>query len=388
MVLGTGLQGKAVLHDLESNDLITDIVAADIEISEVEAYLRPTGARKTKCVSVDASCEAELSQLLQSEQPDIVICMLPPSLGYLVAKVALSAKIHYVSSSYTGQISKLDREAHRKGIIILPEMGMDPGIDLILGQLAVHEVDEVRSLYFYGGGIPEPACADQNPLHYKITWSFDGVLKAYNRPARLLKNEQTLDLPASEIFREEHLHHLNIPSVGRLEAFPNGDALKYIKLYSLGPALKNIGRYSIRWPGHSQFWQVMADLGFLEDKPLISSETRTTPHQFLVDHLTPRLQFHQTERDVVVVRIVAHGVRQKKQVTVTCDLIDYRDLKTGLFAMNRTVGFTASIAALMILNGEIKKSGVLSPAVHVPPDQFFDKLATRGMKFQKQVHQK
>ena len=51
-------------------------------------------------------------------------------------------------------------------ITILPEMGMDPGIDLVLARLAVDELDTVYGLYSYGAGLPEPACAEANPLHF------------------------------------------------------------------------------------------------------------------------------------------------------------------------------------------------------------------------------
>jgi saccharopine dehydrogenase-like NADP-dependent oxidoreductase len=67
-------------------------------------------------------------------------------------------------------------------------------------------------------------------------------------------------------------------------------------------------------------------------------------------------------------------------VKVTYDLIDYRDLETGLFAMNRTVGFTASIGAQMILTGKITQAGVLSPVRHVPPREFIEELKARGMR--------
>ena len=65
---------------------------------------------------------------------------------------------------------------------------------------------------------------------------------------------------------------------------------------------------------------------------------------------------------------------------VTYDLIDYRDLETGLFAMNRTVGFTASIGALMVLTGQITRAGVLSPVRHVPPHEFIEEVKARGIR--------
>ena len=60
-------------------------------------------------------------------------------------------------------------------------------------------------------------------------------------------------------------------------------------------------------------------------------------------------------------------------------MIDYRDPESGLFAMNRTVGFTSAIGTLMILSGQITQTGVLSPVRHVPPDAFIRELEARGI---------
>ena len=97
-------------------------------------------------------------------------------------------------------------------------MGLDPGIDLVLARLAVDELDEVHGLYSYGAGIPEPSCVRDNQLHYKISWTFEGVLRSYQRPARLLKDGIEKSIPATEIFRNEHIHTIDIPDIGTLEA--------------------------------------------------------------------------------------------------------------------------------------------------------------------------
>jgi lysine 6-dehydrogenase len=60
-------------------------------------------------------------------------------------------------------------------------------------------------------------------------------------------------------------------------------------------------------------------------------------------------------------------------------VIDRRDLDTGLFAMNRTVGFTASIAAQLVASGAVTRSGVLSPATDLPIERFCSELERRGM---------
>jgi lysine 6-dehydrogenase len=60
-------------------------------------------------------------------------------------------------------------------------------------------------------------------------------------------------------------------------------------------------------------------------------------------------------------------------------LIDRRDLATGLTAMNRTVGFTASIGAQLIGRGVVDKRGLLSPVTDIPYDIVVNELANRGI---------
>lgn len=383
LVLGMGLQGKAVVHDLEQSSLIDEIIVADVHVKQAERYLQKQGYRKTHIVQLDATQAGQLDQLMRTSGAQIVLCMLHPEFSYSVARAALRARIPFVHSSYAGKVAELAPEAEQQGVTILPEMGLDPGIDLVLARLAVEELDEVHGLYSYGGGIPEPSCAKDNPLHYKISWTFEGVLKGYQRPARFLKEGTEQSISATDIFRDEHIHRIDIPDIGTLEAYFNGDAVRYIERFGLGKSIRDMGRFAVRWPGHCQFWQALVDLGFLEETALNGDPTNLSPRQFLVKHLTPRLQFRQDERDVAILRILAWGHKDGQKLRVTYDLIDYRDPQTGLFAMNRTVGFTVSIAAQMILSGKITKAGVLSPAQDVPPHDLVEELTKRGIQILK-----
>lgn len=385
LVLGMGLQGKAVVHDLEQSEAVSAIVAADIEAGKARAYVEQKGYRKVQVASLNASQPEAMDQLVRDAQPRVLICMLPPEFQPSIARAAIRAGVHYISSSYTGTLAEFDGQAREQGVTLLPEMGMDPGIDLILGRLAVDELDLVQGMRSYGAGLPEPACAGDNPIHYKITWTFEGVLKAYMRPARLLKNGKEMSIPAGQIFREENRHSFELPGIGVMDAYPNGDALRYIEVFGLGPALQEMGRYAMRWPGHNQFWDVMAALGFLDETPIRVGGCDIAPRRFVVDHLTPKLQFRDRERDMVIIRVEAWGLKDRKPLRVGYELIDYRDLATGLFAMNRTVGFTASIAAQLVLTGRIKKTGLLNPARDVPALEVVRKLEKRGMKIAKRI---
>ncbi len=160
LVLGLGLQGKAVVHDLEESAIVSRIVAADIELEKAKTYIAQKGYRKVEVVALNAAQSDLLDQLVAEVAPQVIVCMLPPDFQPAIARAAIAAGVPYVSSSYPGALPELDGLAQAKGVSLLPEMGMDPGIDLILGKLAVDELDVVHGLRSYGAGLPEPACAE------------------------------------------------------------------------------------------------------------------------------------------------------------------------------------------------------------------------------------
>jgi len=385
MVLGMGLQGKAVIHDLESSPLIEAVFAADLfstekSLADAKAYLNNKGYSKTKTVRLDVAGEKDLPGSFSKRKINVVICMLPIELALTAARAALDAGIPFVSSNYTYDLIELDGPAKEKKGIILPEMGLDPGIDLILGRLAADQLDTVHGINSYGGGVPAPEAADDSPIRYKISWIFDRVLDVYVREARQVKNGRLLIVPGHEIFNKENVHEITFPGIGTLEAYPNGDSQRYVDIFGLGGEVKEMGRFALRWTGHSQFWRTMVALGLLDDTPITVNQADISPRAFVSKCLSPKLQFKENERDIALLRVEAWGVKAGRKAKITYDMIDYRDLETGLFAMNRTVGFTSSIGALMILKGDIATTGVLSPVRHVPPHAFMEEIKARGIQ--------
>ena len=60
LVLGLGLQGKAVVQDLVKNDLVHEIVVADVDEAGVRDHLARKGYTKCRAVRLDASRASEL----------------------------------------------------------------------------------------------------------------------------------------------------------------------------------------------------------------------------------------------------------------------------------------------------------------------------------------
>ncbi len=378
VLLGLGLQGRAVLYDLSRAPGMDELVAADaaVDVSALGNLLAPDAPVRFE--KVDASDPADLARLF-APAPDVVIDMLPRQFHRTVAEVAIAAGAHYVNASYTGEVAELDDRAREAGVVLMPEAGLDPGIDLVLAGEAVGRFEAVDEFISYGAGVPDGPAAN-NPLKYKITWTFEGVLASYFRPARLVEGGQVVDIPPEDQFANRFVHAVAVPGVGVLEAFPNGDAVRYVERLGLAGQVRTAGRYAMRWPGHCQFWKALVDLGFLDERPLDGLRPQLAPREFLRALLEPQLQYAPDERDVAIVRVQVAGVRDGRRERLVFEMIDRRDLATGLFAMNRTVGFTASIVAQMIARGEIAGSGLLSPLTDVPFAAFIDELRQRGIQ--------
>jgi lysine 6-dehydrogenase len=331
-------------------------------------------------IVLDAGAERGLVQAMRGF--DVVIEMLPAELRLPVARAALAAGVHLVNCHYTGELAGLHDAVVARGLRFLPEAGLDPGLDLVMAAIAVRDFAEIQELRSYGAGFPEPEAAT-GPLRYKITWAFEGVLRSYVRAARLMVDGEEQRIAPTEIFAPAHLHLLEVPGLGTLEAYPNGDAVSYAeRLGILGP-LRSTGRYVLRWPGHGALWYPLVQLGLLDPEPLPTlgrpPARALSPLQALAHILEPNLAYGSHQRDVAIARVEVRGLRQGRPARVVAQVIDRRDLDTGLFAMNRTVGFTASIAAQLVASGAVTRSGVLSPATDLPIERFCSELERRGM---------
>ena len=379
LLLGVGLQGKAALHDLVTSGVET-IIAADLDLEALAGYCQAKGyGGRVRCEQVDASAPASVERLLELK-PDVVIDLLPAKFCGLVVQLAVKHKVHLVNTYYVSpEIRALSAEAERLGLTILPEFGMDPGIDLVCLGHTVRCLDTVEGLASYGAGFPEPAAAN-NAIKYKVTWTFAGVLNSYLRPGRFLRDGKVVAFGERAMFSPEFLHRLDLEGLGELEAFPNGDAIKYLELLNLDSAsVKNMGRFVLRWPGHCAFWKTLVDLGMLDPGSIEVDGVAVDRRKFLQSSMEPLLQYGPGERDVAVIRVDAVGLKDGKRTRVVTNCIDYRDLATGFTAMTRTVGFTTSIGAQMIGRGQLRKPGILTPVSDVPYDLFTGELKKRGI---------
>ncbi len=379
---GCGIQGRAALYDLSRNVSVDHITCADIQPEFIDTFDFIDKA-KIQIDRIDANDLNALASKMD-EKFDVVLDFLPSQSTRTVAEAAIKSGVHLVNTNYAYDILDLDHAAKERGISIIPECGLDPGIDLVIYKYSLRYFDEVFKLNSYCGGIPEKAACD-NPLNYKISWNIEAALKSQIRDATLIADSELIYIPAKDQHENAFIHHIEFPELGTLEAIPNGDAVRYAKLLKIADTLIETGRYALRWPGWCTFWSPLKKLGFLSDEPIRGLPNEVSPLEMVAKLLEPQLQYSANEKDLCVMVNKVEGVSRGKQQILTCSLMIERDLKTGLMAMSMGVAYPACIAAEMIVKGDITRTGVLSPATDVPCDLFMNQLNKRGIRINETI---
>jgi lysine 6-dehydrogenase len=392
--LGYGKMGRTVLDDLLKTATFDQLVVADSGpdfLSEIAKIKDP----RIEPVSLDVDDRKELLAVMKGA--DVVVELLPIRYTMRVAQAAVEAGAHMVSSVFiidwsvqdpVGakrqqiEIAEVDRKAKEKGITVLKEFGMDPGLDLIVAGETLRQLDEVQVLYTYGAGFPEHGLSQTNPLGYKFTWSVVDTMCSYSVPGRILKSGKALEVPADGMFVPGNFHILDLPEMGGpLECFVNGDGESLARLFpAIAKSAATLGRFICRWPGHAAFWEKMVKSGFNRTEPVKVNGVDVIPAAFCAALLDSQPQFHygEGERDVALIRADARGIKDGKPTRVVGQLVDYRDLITGYTAMQRTVAFPMSIGAQMIMNNDLSKRGIVEPS-EVPFEPFIKELRKRGL---------
>jgi len=373
---GGGIQGKTAVFDLTGNPNVKEVICADADLGAIRELTGFIDMNKVRTVSLDAGNPDDLERLFR--QADVAVDLLPRQFLEPVCRAAIRSAVSVVNTNYAYPVAHLHQKARDAGITIMPECGLDPGIDLVLYGEALKRFDELTVINSYCGGIPERSACD-NPLNYKISWIFEGVLSATKRDGRIIRDGAVIDIPGACQHDAEYVHEVEFPGLGNLEAIPNGDAVFFTDALGVTATIRETGRYSLRWPGWSAFWRPLKQLNFLSEEPVPGLDGSVSPYQMVNKLVGPQIQYRRDEKDLVAMLNIFEGKKDGRQVRLVSRLLIERDLETGLMAMARGVGCPAAIVARMIAGGEITETGVLSPMRHIPYSAFIEALRERGI---------
>ncbi len=373
LILGGGTQGSAAAYDLLRDDAVEEVVMADARSGQVHRALRPHLGGRLRTRVLDAESEGDVREAMAGTTG--VLCALPYYFNYAMARLAVESGLHYTDLGGNTEIvlqqRSLDSAARAKGVSLVPDTGLAPGIVNVLAQAGIDELDETDSVRMWVGGLPR---SPKPPLHYQIVYSLEGVLDYYVTPAVVLAEGWRTQVEALSGMEE-----VAFPEpVGRLEAFYTAGGISTMPRRYEG-RIPVMEYKTLRYPGHAAIMRAVRDLGLLDEEAVDFGGARISPRKFFIDRVTPRLTNDRGD-DMVVARVEVAGRRRGRDVRIRYDVVDYYDDATGLTAMARTTGFSLSITALLQAMGETAGTGTGTPDEAIPPARFLEELANRGIR--------
>ncbi len=372
LVLGAGLQGSACAYDLLQNDEVTEVRLADVNIDHLPHFLAPYSGKRLIPTPLDVRNAEGLRALMR--ESNAVMSAIPYYFNLDLARHAAETGVHFCDLGGNTEIveeqKKLDPVAREKGITIVPDCGLAPGMVNILAQHGIEQLDTVDEVKIFVGGLPQHP---EPPLNYQIVYSLEGVLDYYTTRSWVVRDGKRVQMKA---LSEVEPVHFDTP-VGELEAFHTAGGLSTMALRYEGEIPK-MEYKTLRYPGHAKIMEAIRDLGFLDLEPVDVKGVRVAPRDLAVTVMGPRLTKPEG-KDLVALRVTVSGKKSGKPKTIKYELIDLYDEERGISAMMRTTGYSLSITGQMQARGEVQPVGVHTPDECMPGARYIEELAKRGI---------
>ncbi len=429
LILGAGLvAGPLVRYFLERPDYAVTVADVDSTRAQKLTAGHPRGEAKPLAIEDRKALSDEVGRA------DLVVSMVPYTFHPKVAEVCVDFGKDMVTASYVSPAMRaLDGPARAKGVVLLNEIGLDPGIDHMEAMRIIHgikdEGGEISSFKSYCGGLPAPE-SNTNPFGYKFSWSPRGVLLASKSSARFLEDGEIVSIPGEKLF--ENCRRVSVEGFGAFEGYPNRDSVPYREVYGI-PESRTVLRGTLRYPGWCETLKAIQDLGYLDEterdldgatfhdltarlagaapeddlgsalagRPGIEAGSKIlgrlewlgllsreplpallgSPLDVLTSRMVDKLSYEPGERDMIVLQhefVVRTPESPPERITST--LVDY-GIPHGDSSMSRTVGLPVAIAARLVLDGRVAEKGVripIDPALYSP---ILEELETLGILF-------
>jgi lysine 6-dehydrogenase len=375
LVLGAGLQGCACSYDLLQNPAISQVTLADVRPVKLPKFLAGDWKGRLRTIQLDVTDMPAVSAAFKGQAA--VMSAIPYYYNGPMAKTAVEAGCHFSDLGGNTDIvleqKKLHDKASAKGLSVIPDCGLAPGMVNILAAEGIRRLDRADKVKIFVGGLPQ---APEPPLNYQIVYSLEGALDYYTTPSWVLRGGKPVQVDAlSEV------EPVEFPApVGTLEAFHTGGGISTLP-FAYDGKIDTMEYKTLRYPGHVAIMRPIRELGLLANQPIEVKGAKVAPRDLFIAAVHPKL-FKPEGRDLVALQVQVTGQKQGKPGRITFRLIDYYDPQHGISAMMRTTGYSLSITGQMQVDGRVKAKGVHTPDEAIPFDAYVSELAKRGINIE------
>lgn len=372
-IVGSGMQGRACAYDLLRDPRTEKVLMADVSEKGLAAAKKWLKSPKVETRRLDASDLAAVKKLARGR--DVTISCAPYFFNLGLAKAAIEAGTHFIDLGGNTDIVRKELALHdrakKRGVTLIPDNGLGPGMINTIAVAAMEKLDKTDEVLIRDGGLPQDPVP---PLNYMLTFSVHGLINEYVENATALRDFKRVEVPG---LSETEVIDLP-PPLGRCEAAHAAGGLSTMA-WTYAGKVRRMDNKLIRYPGHIAFINTMRSLGFFSQVPVEVAGGKIAPRA-LSALLMERHFDRPGDKDLVVIRVTARGVKDGRPAEAVYDMMDFRDDATGLTAMMRTTGFPAAIVARMLASGVIAKPGAYPVETGVPAEPFLAEARKRGFK--------
>ncbi len=363
---GVGGMGQGVARDLMKQKQVTGIILADLYPDPERLSTKLSESEKLTLIKMDVNDHDAMVNAFK--EVDVVINTAGPfyKTAVPVATAAVEAKVNCIDicDDYEGTEilfnSDIDRLAKEAGITVLTGMGSDPGTNNVLVKWYADKLDKVDEIYLYWVvSIAElEGAAWDHTLHMtlgKIPQYIDGKLVLVEGGTEPVAEKFLEPLGTCHVRYVGHPQPLTLP--------------KYIK------GVKNIiikGALIPLWV--DELIQEQKQTGFLNTDPMDIDGTKVTPYHLALKLWETIPESRDNGPQSSGLKVIVKGEKDNKKITYTADMAGRMAPGTGL---------PASIASLMMDDGDVTVKGVVAPEGCIDPDIFLGAFLKRGAK----IHQ-
>lgn len=377
-IIGAGRMGRAAAYDLAKFGDPQELLILDKDLKfardSVERVNSLVNNNVVSAAQVDINNSDQLETILDGV--DSILSAVPYQFNLALTELALKVGAHLCDlGGHTGivrQQLKMDSAAKSKGITIVPDCGMGPGMNISLALYAMSLLDDPREVYIWDGGLPQDP---QPPWNYVLTFNIGGLTNEYYGNAYFIRDGKVVEVPCFEGYEQ-----LELPEpLGMLEAFVTSGGLSTMP-WTYESKLERLENKTLRYPGHYAQFKTFSELGLLEPEPLQLGNQKISPREILHELLEPQLT-QPDVHDVCVIRVKC--ISETTETIV--ELIDYYDERTGFTAMQRLTGWHASIVAIQSVQGGLEP-GAIPIELAVPGTVVVEEAIRRGFKIEVKIN--
>jgi len=371
LILGSGLMGSALAFDLARSKGVAGITLADADLTVARKRRRKIGSPLIKPMALNVEYQDDVVAAMDSH--DCAISAVSYRFNYALSLAALETGIHFCDLGGNDEVVQrqrsLDRRARERGITIIPNCGLAPGMANVLAARGAELFDSVDRIAVRVGGLPQ---TPKPPFNYQLVFSVEGLVNEYSGLATTIRDSRIAQLQTLT-----EIETIEFPQpFGRLEAFHTSGGASLLPEMFEGK-VRHLDYKTIRYPGHCEKFKTLMDLGFASSEPIMAGSNVLTSREMFFELLRRKLA--GDDPDVVLLRVTIAGFRKGKEEVLEFNLIDSFDKNDNITAMMRTTSYPTSVIAQMLTSGTIGTHGVNTPEQCVPLQPFLSELRERSI---------